>query len=761
MASPQQLRGAQPRPAPGRKPGGESRKSSLSGTVKDQSGAGRIRIGDLLRKEGYITAHQLDHALKVQKRSNNRLGRILVKLNYIDAETILNVLSRMHGFPAVNISRESPQPDALKIMPYEIAKKYMAFPLRIASSTNTLKVTMAEPTDTSAVEAMQAEVKMKLTVCVSTENDIIAAYRNHYQISDEEYALYKDEEEQQVEEEEEVSVEEVADDFGALASEAAGELEIGADEEEDERIMESYSYADAPIIKLVNGMLIKAVKDGVSDVHIEPFEKNFQVRYRLDGSLYKSMNLPLSIKNALVARVKILANLDITERRIPQDGRIKMKLGRNKAVDFRVSTLPTLFGESVVLRILDQSSLNVDLTKLGFDVSTYDTLKRCLYRPQGLLLVTGPTGSGKTVTLYSALNALNREDTKILTAEDPVEFNFKGINQVNVHQEVGMTFAAALKAFLRQDPDIIMVGEIRDIETAEIAIKAAMTGHLVFSTLHTNDSAATIGRLIDIGIPSYMVASSVTMVLSQRLGRRLCTNCKKIVSHYPDDELITAGFDPDEVPDLEIYGPNGCSVCRGGGYKGRVGFFELMEVTEEVAKAISAEVPEDALRKTAVNEGMIPLREAALQKVREGITSLDEATKRTVLTKESLPSYLVNPDMEKYDDGDFIIREGNTDNDFFELIQGAIIVVKSGKKIAEITQPGAYFGEMSAISGEARTASLIAKGKATVRRFPGDKLFEVIENHPDVTKHLFKTLVSRLEHSNEIIMKLANGRKAR
>ncbi|KPK34397.1 MAG: pilus assembly protein [Nitrospira bacterium SG8_35_1] len=726
--------------------------------MKDQSGAGKLRIGDLLRKEGYITANQLEHAQKVQKKSNMRLGRILVKLGHIDEETILNVLSRLHGFPAITLTREVPQADALKIMPYEIAKKYMAFPLRIAPNTNTLKVTMAEPTDTSAVEAMQAEVKMKLTVCVSTENDIIGAYRNHYQIDDEEYALYKDEEE--VEEEEEVSVEAVADDFGALASEAAGELEIGADDDDND-IMESYSYSDAPIIKLVNGMLIKAVKDGVSDVHIEPYEKNFQVRYRLDGSLYKSMNLPLSIKNALVSRIKILANLDITERRVPQDGRIKMKLGRNKAVDFRVSTLPTLFGESIVLRILDQSSLNVDLTKLGFDPNTYETLKRCLYRPQGLLLVTGPTGSGKTVTLYSALNALNREDTKILTAEDPVEFNFRGINQVNVHQEVGMTFPAALKAFLRQDPDIIMVGEIRDMETAEIAIKAAMTGHLVFSTLHTNDSAATIGRLIDIGIPSYMVASSVTMVLSQRLGRRLCTSCKKIVSHHSAQDLVAAGFDPDEIPNLEIYGPNGCSICKGGGYKGRVGFFELMEVTEEVAKAISAEVPEDTLRKTAVNEGMSPLRDAGLQKIREGVTSVEEVLKRTVLTKESLPSYLVNPDMEKYDDGDVVIREGNTDNDFFELIQGAVIVVKGGKKIAEITQPGSYFGEMSAISGEARSASIISKGRSTVRRFPGDKLFEVIENYPEVTKHLFKTMVSRLEHSNEIIMKLADGRKAR
>jgi type IV pilus assembly protein PilB len=754
MARPQNLRGAPARPA-ARKPTSGSTKSSLSGTVKDQSGAGKIRIGDLLRKEGYITANQLEHALKVQKKSKMRLGRVLVKLGHIDEGTILNVLSRLHGFPAITISRETPNVEAMKVMPYEIAKEYMAFPLRIVPSTKTLKVTMAEPTDTSAVEAMQAAVKMKLTVCVSTENDIIGAYRTHYQISDEEFALYKDEEE--VEEEEEVNVEEVADDFGALASEAADELDFGDEEEIDE----SYSYSDAPIIKLVNGMLIKAVKDGVSDVHVEPYEKNFQVRYRLDGSLYKSMNLPMSIKNALVSRVKILANLDITERRVPQDGRIKLKMGKNKAVDFRVSTLPTLFGESIVMRILDQSSLNVDLTKLGFEPRTYDVLKKCLYRPQGLLLVTGPTGSGKTVTLYSALNALNREDTKILTAEDPVEFNFKGINQVNVHQEVGMTFPAALKAFLRQDPDIIMVGEIRDMETAEIAIKAAMTGHLVFSTLHTNDSAATIGRLVDIGIPSFMVASSVTMVLSQRLGRRLCVNCKKVVTHHTEEELISAGFDPDDIPDLEIYGPDGCSVCRGGGYKGRVGFFELMEVTEEVAKAISAEVSEDILRKTAINEGMAPLRMAGLNKVREGVTSIEEVLKKTVLTKESLPAYLVNPDMEKYDEGDVLIREGNTDNDFFELVQGAVIVVKGGKKIAEITQPGAYFGEMSAISGEARSASIISKGRSTCRRFPGNKLFEVIETYPDVTKHLFKTMVRRLEHSNEIIMKLANGRQAR
>jgi len=732
-----------------------SKQSSLKGTVKDQSGAGKMRIGDLLRKEGYITATQLEQALAVQKKSTGRLGSILIKLGFIEEDTILNVLSRLHGFPVVNIEREPPNPEALKIMPFSLAKKYMAFPLRVAAKSRTLQITMAEPTDTAAVEAMQTELKMALSVCVSMERDIIEAYRKHYKITDEDYKALTVHQ-QEDEEEEETQVTQI-DDFGALVSEAAEGYEIEA-LEDDESYGDQFSYSDAPIIKLVNGILIKAVRDGVSDIHIEPYEKTLQVRYRLDGALYKSMNLPLSIKNALNSRLKILANLDITERRVPQDGRIKMRVGRNKAVDFRVSSLPTLFGESIVLRILDRSNLNVDLTKLGFQPEIFETLKGCLNRPQGLLLVTGPTGSGKTVTLYSALNSLNREDIKILTAEDPVEFNFKGINQVNVHQEIGMTFAAALKAFLRQDPDIIMVGEIRDMETAEIAIKAAMTGHLVFSTLHTNDCPATIGRLIDIGIPAFMVASSVTMVLSQRLARRLCPNCKEIVKNPNKEELIAMGFEKEEVDTLQIYGPKGCQICKGNGYKGRVGLFELMAITDDVSKAISAQVPEDQLRKVAVQSGMVPLRDAGLQKIREGVTSIEEVMKKTVITKESLPAYLINPDVEHYQDGDVIIREGNTDIDFFELVQGGVMVVKGGKKIAEILEPGSYFGEMAAISGEARSASIISKGRATIRRFPGNKLYEVIEKYPEVTKHLFKTVVDRLERSNEIIVKLASQR---
>ncbi len=725
-----------------------ARRSSIKKTVKDQSGAGKIKIGELLSKAGYITATQFETAKREVQKNGTRMSAVLRQLEYIDEDTVFNFLSRHHNYTPAVIKNEPPNPEAIKLMTYELAKKYLAFPLRIAG--NTLQITMAEPSDATAVEELQDELQKELSVCVSTEKDIVEAYKKYYEIDDEEARSFFT---GGHEVEEEMSITEV-DDFGAIVAEAADDFEIDSGDADDG--YDQFAASDAPIIKLVNGILVKAVQDGVSDIHIEPYERAMQVRYRKDGSLFKSMNLPLTIKNAMIARVKILAGLDITERRVPQDGRIMMRMGKNRSVDFRVSSLPTLFGESVVLRILDKSSLNVDLTKLGFEAHTFEMLKRCLARPQGMLLVTGPTGSGKTVTLYSALNSLNSEDIKILTAEDPVEFNFKGINQVNVNQEVGMTFAAALKAFLRQDPDIIMVGEIRDYETAEIAIKAAMTGHLVFSTLHTNDSAATIGRLVDIGVPPYLIASSVTMVLSQRLGRRLCRSCRKVMK-YDEAELLQAGFREDELDELEIYGPVGCPECNGLGYRGRVGFFELMEVTEEVAKAISAEVPEDQLRKIAIQEGMTPLREAALEKVREGVTSIAEALRRTVAHEESLPAYLINPEVEDYDDGDLIIREGNRDIDFFRLIRGALTVVKGGKKIAELTEPGEYFGEMAAISGEPRSASIVSKGRSTVKRFPGDKLEEIIYKYPDIAHQLFATMTSRLQKTNQITVKLAGG----
>ena len=722
------------------------KRASVRRTVKDQSGASKLKIGDLLSKAGYITPPQLEAAVKEMRRNGGRLSSILRKLDYIDEDTVFNFLSRQHSYKPVVITSEPPSRDVLKLVPYDIVSKYFAFPLRVAG--NTLQITMTEPCDDMAVEELQQILGKELSLGVSTEQDIVDAYQKYYGISDDEASIYLVKPDHAVVDE---SVKTV-DDFGKILSEAVDEFEI--ESASDDQIVDAASANDAPIIKLVNGILVKAVQEGVSDVHVEPYEKSMQVRYRKDGALYKSMNLPLNIKNALVARFKILSGLDITERRVPQDGRIKMRLGRNRSVDFRVSSLPTLFGESVVLRILDKSSLNVDLTQLGFESETFEILKRCLNRPQGMLLVTGPTGSGKTVTLYSALNSLNNEDIKILTAEDPVEFNFKGINQVNVHQEVGMTFAAALKAFLRQDPDIIMVGEIRDMETAEIAVKAAMTGHLVFSTLHTNDCAATIGRLVDIGIPPYMLASSLTMVLSQRLGRKLCQRCKKAM-HPSREELLQAGFDESELEHLIVYGPAGCPECNGRGYKGRVGFFELMENTEEVAKAISAQVPEDQLRKIAQQEGMTPLRQAALKKVAQGVTSLEEAMRRTVAHKESLPAYLLNPDVETYEDGEVIIREGNTDRDFFKLIRGSLSVIKGRKTIAKLTEPGEYFGEMAAITGEERNASIVSFGRSTVKRFPGDKMDEIIEKYPDVSLHLFKTMAARLQKTNQIIVKLA------
>ncbi len=729
------------------------KKAARKRTVKDQSGAGKLKIGELLQKAGYITASQFNEAKAANKKTGDRLGKILLESGAIERDTIANFLSRMHNFTIVNIEEEPPSQDALDLLPYETAKNYLALPLRIAG--NTLQLTMSEPTNDLEVEELQNSLNMDLNVCVSTARSIIDSYKKFYKIDEEEYQSYFSFHTDNDADEEEVTQ---VEDFGALVTDAAEDFEIES-ATEDESAFDQFSASDAPIIKLVNGILVKAVKEGASDIHIEPFEKSMQVRYRKDGALFKSMNLPLTIKNALVARMKILADLNITERRVPQDGRIKMRLGRNKAVDFRVSTLPLLYGEGIVLRILDKGSLNVDLTKLGFEPETFETLKRCLKSPQGLLLVTGPTGSGKTVTLYSALNSLNKEDIKILTAEDPVEFNFKGINQVNVNTEVGMTFPAALKAFLRQDPDIIMVGEIRDIDTAEIAMKAAMTGHLVFSTLHTNDSPSTVGRMVDIGIPAYLLASSLSMVLSQRLGRRLCQKCKVPIT-MERNELLNAGFSEEDidVEDFQLYGPKGCNECNGLGYKGRVGFFELMAVTDEVAKAIQAEVAEEQLRKVAVQEGMIPLRQAGLKKAAQGITSVQEVLRRTVVHEDTMPTYLVNPDIEEYEDGDVIIQEGNKDDDnFYKIVRGKVAVLKKGKKIAEITEPGEYFGEMSCILGERRYASVVSVGRCKIKRYPGDKIHELIEKYPAISSRLFKTMATRLRKTNNILIQLAGG----
>ncbi|MBW1956327.1 MAG: type IV-A pilus assembly ATPase PilB [Deltaproteobacteria bacterium] len=724
-----------------------AKSTRFQATVRDQSGAGKTKIGEILSKEGQITGTQLKHAVEYMQKHGGLLSHILLRLRYIEDDTILNLLSRSYNYPAVRSGQLRPEGDVLQLMPYETAKAHMAFPLSLQGDT--LRVAMVEPTDTTLVESLQAAVKKSLVIYVCMEKDLMEAFRIHYRISDEEYRKFfdilKDDDD-----DEEIKV---VEDFGSLVSEAEGEIEMQSVREDMEE-KEDYLASDAPIIKLVNGILVKAITDGISDIHIEPFEHSLQVRYRLDGALFRSMNLPITIKNAITSRVKILSGLDIAERRLPQDGRIKMSVGKKKNVDIRVSTLPTLFGESIVMRILDRGQLNVDLTRLGFDPGTFHTIQRCISRPYGLLLVTGPTGSGKTTTLYSILNTLNTEDTKILTVEDPVEFNFRGINQVNVREKIGLTFARALRSFLRQDPDVIMVGEIRDHETAEIAIKAAMTGHLVFATVHTNDSPSTISRLVDIGIPAYMLAGSVTMVLSQRLVRRLCSNCKVEANKKDKEELEALGFSASEIPELTIYRPRGCPECNSTGYKGRVGLYELMEVTDEVEKAINANISEDQLRKVAIREGMTTLRDAGLEKIRQGVTSVEEVAKKTTITKEALPDYLVNPDLEEYEDREVIIREGNTDKDFFMLVKGALYVVKGGKVISQIVQPGEYFGEMSAVTGDPRSATIISNKRSTVKRFPGDKLPEIIENYPHVAKHLFEVMANRLNIADRQIYRL-------
>jgi type IV pilus assembly protein PilB len=705
----------------------------------------------MLRKEGQITKEQLDEAVALQKKIGVTLVRALVALDCIEAEGIVSFASRQLNLPIISISELMINPETISLVAYDLAKQHMVFPVRMAAKV--LSLAMADPTNTDAIEEIHNATQLSIKSVVTTEKDIVDAYKKYYKINPDEYqSFFKKIGE---EEGEEVGVEiKDIDDIGSLVSEAADDMVTGDDEE----IKDELSADAAPIIKLVNGILTKAVKMKVSDIHIEPYEKSFRVRYRLDGALYVSLNLPLQIKNALISRLKILASLNIAERRVPQDGRIKLRLGKKQAVDFRVSCLPTLFGESMVLRILDKSNLNVDLGKLGFSPENFAKFNKAIKNPYGLILVTGPTGSGKTTTLYSAVNALNNVDNKILTAEDPVEFNFAGINQVLVRNEVGMTFAAALKAFLRQDPEIILVGEIRDSETAEIAIKAAMTGHLVFSTLHTNDCPSTVGRIIDIGIPGYMVSSALTMILSQRLMRRICAECKEADSAWNVErdkkKLIEMGFFEDDLKDLKIMKGKGCPACQGKGYKGRVAAYELMEVNETVKQAITAQLPEDQLRKVAMKEGMRTLRQDALFKVKEGTTTIDEALKHTVNVKEALPQYLLTPDELTFENGDVIIKEGNTDTTFYQLIQGSLIIKKSGAVVAEISQPGEYFGEMSALMNKPRNATIISKGKSRIKSFPGDKLRETLENYPEIAYMVITSCLSRLSSADKKIAEL-------
>jgi len=564
--------------------------------------AQEIRLGDLFVKEGLITEQQLQEGLAEAKTSGNRIGYALVHLGFVAEEELTRMLAKQYRVPAVDLEKITVDPKILKLVPANVSQKHLVLPLRRVGRM--LTVAMTNPTDFSAIDDLKFITKLEIEPVIVGEYTLKKHLEKYYGGP------------------EEAAMPDMAD---------WGDLDVEVIEEKDD---EDYSALaaevdSAPVVKFINGLLTDAVYKGASDIHIEPYEKEIRIRYRVDGALQEIMKPPMKMKAALTSRIKILADLNIAERRVPQDGRIKLKL-KSKVVDFRVSTLPVIFGEKIVLRILDKGNLTFDLTKFGFEPKAEKDFMWAIQRPYGMVLVTGPTGSGKTTTLYSAISQINSIDTNIMTAEDPVEYNIYGINQVLVRTEIGMSFPAALKAFLRQDPNIIMVGEIRDIETGGIAIKAALTGHLVLSTLHTNDTPSTITRMIDMGLEPFNVASALNLLSAQRLARRICQNCK-VEAHYDEEFLKAAKVDLDWVHAHTLYKGEGCDQCGKSGYKGRCGFYEVMIMTTAIRKAIMSEVGTDELREIARKEGMLTLREDALKKVERGVTSLDEVVKETTV----------------------------------------------------------------------------------------------------------------------------------
>jgi type IV pilus assembly protein PilB len=561
--------------------------------------AGPDRLGDILIKEGLITREQLHQALAEQRASKHRLGYVLVKLGLVQELEITKLLARQYRMPAVDLSRFEVDPKLVKLIPADLASKHVVLPLK--REGRTLTIAMADPTDHGLLEDLKFITRYDLFPVIAGEYTLRALIERHYESSDQQLqSILKD-------------MEGLDDD-----------VEVLKEEEEDSA---AANVDDAPVVKLINGLLTDAVKRGASDIHIEPFEHEIRVRYRIDGALLEVMKPPLKMKAALNSRIKILSQLNIAERRVPQDGRLKLKMG-TRVIDFRVSTLPVLFGEKIVLRILDKGNLTLDLTKFGFEIKAEADLMKSILNPYGMVLVTGPTGSGKTTTLYSCLQRINTIDTNIMTAEDPVEYNLMGINQVLVRPDIGLSFAAALKAFLRQDPNIIMIGEIRDLETGGIAIKAALTGHLVLSTLHTNDAASTITRMIDMGIEAFNVASAVNLVVAQRLVRRICSECKAPHT-YKDVELRSLGTDLESLRQLKFMKGRGCDVCSGTGYKGRQGLYEVMALSPELRRMILRGASVAELQAQAVVEGMLTLRMDGIKKIERGVTTLEEVVKET------------------------------------------------------------------------------------------------------------------------------------
>ncbi len=593
------------------------------------------KLGEILVRENLLTPQQLREALEFQREHGGRLGFNLVKMGLVSDDMITAVLSRQYGVPSVNLELFDIDDSVIRLIPREVAEKYSVLPLSRVGATLTLA--MVDPTNVFAMDDIKFMTGLNIEPVVVSEASVQEAIARYYSQS-REIELAREFEE---------SVSSNGNGNGhhdALPgstmtldqldfdSDGAEGLEVIDEDEEIDLTNLTRMSEDAPVVRLVNVLLSDALQRGASDIHIEPYEKEMRIRFRIDGVLYDVMHPPMRLRDALISRVKIMSKLDIAEKRLPQDGRIKIKLkahGRSRELDFRVSTLPTLFGEKVVLRLLDKERLMLDMTKLGFEPESLVKFQRNISKPYGMVLVTGPTGSGKTNTLYSALQSLNQPETNIMTAEDPVEFNLPGINQVQMKEQIGLNFAAALRSFLRQDPNIILVGEIRDFETAEIAIKAALTGHLVLSTLHTNDAPSTISRLMNMGIEPFLVATSVNLIQAQRLIRRICKDCKAEHS-LPPEALVEVGFSAEEAKQLKTYKGLGCAKCNNTGYKGRIGLYEVMEVTDEVRELILIGASALELRKRAIEDGMITLRESGLYKIRGGLTTLEEVVRETV-----------------------------------------------------------------------------------------------------------------------------------
>lgn len=607
------------------------------------------KLGEILVRENLITPQQLREALDYQRNNGGRLGSNLIKLGIISDEVITAVLSRQYGVPSVNLELFEIDDDTIKLISHEVAVKYTVLP--ISKVGPTLTMAMADPTNVFAMDDIKFMTGLNVEPVIASEAAIQVAIGEYYasskemdiadvEIQDEFEKLSSrlaadgsqvvvDDEVQKLDQSDlDLSLD--AYDFNSAEAE---ELEVVEAEDEIDLAELAQASEDAPVVRLVNVLLVDSLRRGASDIHVEPYEKDFRIRFRIDGILYDIMHPPLKLRDALISRLKIMSKLDISEKRLPQDGRIKIKVkidNRSRELDFRVSTLPTLFGEKVVLRLLDKEKLMLDMTKLGFEPESLEKFKRNVEKPYGMVLVTGPTGSGKTNTLYSALQSLNTPVTNIMTAEDPVEFNLHGINQVQMKEQIGLNFAAALRSFLRQDPNIVLVGEIRDFETAEIAIKAALTGHMVLSTLHTNDAPSTISRLVNMGIEPFLVATSVNLIQAQRLIRRICSECKE-KQDIPVEAIVEIGFPEDEAKDIEIFKGTGCQRCNNTGYKGRVGLFEVMEVTDELRELILIGASAIELRKKAIELGMVTLRQSGLAKIRNGVTTIEEVVKETVL----------------------------------------------------------------------------------------------------------------------------------